>query len=119
MNAAPNFLNDIRDANLSYLVLAQTMIREDKPEAMYRLGLAEPVADMIGQMSPQQLVRVASRNGMLCSLRFEDELIWGLLTDRHEPADADEAAASRNADRLHASVLMAGRHAGTAVALAA
>lgn len=101
-------LNEIRDINLSYLVLAQAMIRQDKAQALFRLGLSEPVADMITQLSPQQLVRVASRNGMLCTFRFDDELIWGLLTDSHDPRQ------EQNADRLHASVLMAGRHAALA-----
>ncbi len=109
---ADHFLNDIRDANLSYLVLAQAMIRADKPTALFRLGLSEEVADMIVQLTPQQLVRVAARNGMLCAFRFDDELIWGLLTDRHDPRQAQEL----NADRLHASVLMAGRHAAAALA---
>lgn len=113
---ADNFLNEIRDTNLSYLVLAQSMIRTDKPQALFRLGLSEPVADMIAQMTPQQLVRIASRNGLVCGFRFDDELIWGLLTDSHAPRVGQQPEV--NADRLHASVLMAGRHVGT-VALAA
>ncbi len=114
---ADNFLNEIRDTNLSYLVLAQAMIRSDKAQALFRLGLSEPVADMIVQMSPQQLVRIASRNGLVCGFRFDDELIWGLMTDSHVPRQGQ--LQESNADRLHASVLMAGRHAGAAVALAA
>ncbi len=107
---AETFLNEMRDTNLSYLMLAQAMIRADKAQALYRLGVSEAVADMIVRLSPQQLVRVASRNGLVCALRFDDELIWGLLTDSHDPRQALEA----NADRLHASVLMAGRHAAAA-----
>jgi flagellar transcriptional activator FlhD len=105
---ADKLLNEIRDINLSYLMLAQTMIRTDKATAMFRLGLSEPVAELIEQLSPQQLVRVASRNVMMATIRFDDELIWGLLTDSHDPR------AENNADRLHASVLMAGRHAAVA-----
>ncbi len=101
-------MNEIRDTNLSYLMLAQSMIRTDKAQALFRLGLSEPVADLIAQLSPQQLVRVASRNLMMCTIRFDDELIWGLLTDSHAPAGA---TAENTASRLHASVLMAGRHA--------
>jgi flagellar transcriptional activator FlhD len=103
-------LNEIRDTNLSFLMLAQSMIRLDKPQALFRLGLSEPVADLISQLSPQQLVRVASRNLMLCTMRFDDELVWSLLGDRHAPGQADE----QTADRLHASVLMAGLHAAMA-----
>ncbi len=114
---ADNFLNEIRDTNLSYLVLAQAMIRNDKAQALFRLGLSEAVADMIVQMSPQQLVRIASRNGLVCGFRFDDELIWGLMTDSHAPRQGQ--LQEPNADRLHASVLMAGRYAGAAAALAA
>lgn len=101
-------MNEIRDVNLSFLMLAQSMIRGDKAQALFRLGISEPVADLISQMSPQQLVRAASRNMMMCTMRFDDELIWGLLTDSHGPAGAGTES---TADRLHASVLMAGRHA--------
>jgi flagellar transcriptional activator FlhD len=103
-------MNEIRDTNLSYLMLAQAMIRADKPQALFRLGLSEPVADLIAQLSPQQLVRVSSRNLMMCTVRFDDELIWGLLTDSHDPRPGMEQTSSR----LHASVLMAGRHAVSA-----
>jgi flagellar transcriptional activator FlhD len=97
-------LNEIRELNLSYLVLAQAAIQSDKAGALFRLGMSEAVADMVAQLSPQQLVRVASRNQMLCAFRFDDELIWGLLTDSHQP----RAKLEGNAGLLHASVLMAG-----------
>ena len=97
--------NEIRELNLSYLMLAQAMIRADKAQAVFRLGVAEDVCDLLSAMSPQQLVRAASRNQMLCSMRFDDQLVWGLLTDRHAPRQAQDSTATR----LHASVLMAGR----------
>lgn len=96
-------MNEIRDLNLSYLMLAQSMIRADKAQALFRLGISEATADLLAQMSPQQLVRAASRNLMMCTMRFADELIWGLLTDSHAPGEGVESTAGR----LHASVLMA------------
>ncbi|MGZ5182623.1 MAG: flagellar transcriptional regulator FlhD [Ramlibacter sp.] len=102
--------NEIRELNLSYLMLAQAMIRADKAQAVFRLGVAEDVCDLLSAMSPQQLVRAASRNQMLCSMRFDDQLVWGLLTDRHAPRQAQDSTATR----LHASVLMAGRAVATA-----
>jgi flagellar transcriptional activator FlhD len=107
--AAPGaqIADEIRDLNLAYLMLAQSMIRQDRAAALYRLGIGEDVADLLLQMTSQQLVRVASRNMMLCRLRFQDEMIWSLLSDSHRPA-----ATEHNADRIHASLLMAGRSAG-------
>jgi flagellar transcriptional activator FlhD len=101
-------LNEIRDLNLSYLMLAQSMIRRDKPQALFRLGLSESAADLLAQLSPQQLVRIGTRNNVLCTFRFEDDLIWNLLTDSHAPR------AEGNADQLHASVLMATRNVAMA-----
>ena len=108
MNAS-QISNEVRDLNLSFLMLAQSAIRTDKPQALYRLGLSEHVADLLAQLSPQQMLRIAARNQTMCTVRFDDELIWGLLSDSHAPANADG-----NVDRLHASVLMAGRHAALA-----
>jgi flagellar transcriptional activator FlhD len=105
MNAT-QIANEVRDLNLSFLMLAQSAIRTDKPQALFRLGLSEHVADLVGQLSPQQMLRIASRNQTMCTVRFDDELIWGLLSDSHAP----HGNAEGNADRLHASVLMAGRH---------
>lgn len=96
---------DIRDFNLSYLMLAQSMIRADKAQALFRLGISEGVADLLAAMSPQQVLRASSRSVMLCGMRFDDELVWGLLSDRHAPRELEDS----NAGRLHASVLMAGR----------
>lgn len=99
-------MTEIRDLNLSFLMLAQAMIRKDKAQALFRLGMSESAAELLQQMSAQQLVRVASRNLMLCTMRFGDDMVWNLLTESHAPATAEA-----NASRLHASVLMAGRTA--------
>ena len=109
MHSTAQLTDDIRELNLSFLMLAQTMIRADKAQALYRLGITEAVCDVISALSPQQLVRAASRNLMLCAMRFDDEMVWGLLTDRHAPRQEDSTAS-----RLHASVLMAGLHAAMA-----
>ena len=45
-------LSEIREANLTYLMLAQNLIRQDKPEALFRLGMSEEAADLIGATCP-------------------------------------------------------------------
>ncbi len=108
----PELIADIRDANLTYLMLAQTLIRTDRAEALFRLGLSEDAADLIAALSPAQVLKTASSNMLLCRFRVDDELVWNLLTDhRVTPADArgDSAAAAR----MHASILLAGRFAET------
>ena len=38
---ADQILSEIREANLSYLMLAQSLIRSDREQALYRLGISE------------------------------------------------------------------------------
>ena len=44
---ANDMMAEIRDANLSYLMLAQQMIRADKVTAIFRLGISADIADLI------------------------------------------------------------------------
>ncbi|MDO4905152.1 MAG: flagellar transcriptional regulator FlhD [Lautropia sp.] len=98
---------EIRETNLSYLILAQSLIRSDRVQALYRLGLSEEVADLLDQMSPAQLMRMAQGNMLLCRFRFDDEMLWSLLADHGEMVD--ENAPDRSASRLHAAILRSGR----------
>ncbi|HLL11994.1 MAG TPA: flagellar transcriptional regulator FlhD, partial [Rubrivivax sp.] len=41
-------LAEIREANLSYLMLAQSLVRQDKEQALFRLGVSEETATLIG-----------------------------------------------------------------------
>jgi flagellar transcriptional activator FlhD len=101
---ADQTLTEIREANLSYLMLAQNLIRADREQALFRLGISEESAQMIGLLSPSQMVRVASGNTLLCRFRMDDDVVWGLLTNH------GKSAANETTSRLHASILMAGRH---------
>ena len=97
-------LAEIREANLSYLMLAQSLIRSDAEQALFRLGISEESAAMIGALSPAQMMKIASGNTLLCRFRMDDDLVWGLLTNH------GKGAANDTTSRLHASILMAGRH---------
>ena len=97
-------LMEIREANLSYLMLAQSLIRADREQALFRLGVSEETADVIGMLSPAQMMKVASGNTLLCKMRVDDDLVWSLLTN-HGKSAANDATS-----RLHASILLAGRH---------
>jgi flagellar transcriptional activator FlhD len=78
-------LSEIREANLNYLMLAQTLIRQDKAEAQARMGMSEQAADMVGALSPAQVLNIASGSMLLCSFRVDDDLIWSLLTNHKTP----------------------------------
>jgi flagellar transcriptional activator FlhD len=101
---ADQILAEIREANLSYLMLAQNLIRADREQALYRLGISEHTATLIATLSSAQLLKIASGNTLLCRFRMDDDMVWGLLTSHGKSAANDGVA------RLHASILMAGRH---------
>ena len=95
---------EIRDANLTYLMLAQNLIRKDKAAALFRLGVSEDSATLIATLSPAQILKIASSNMLLCRFRVDDDMVWGLLTN-HTTSKVDNDATTK----LHASILMAGR----------
>jgi flagellar transcriptional activator FlhD len=101
---AEQILTEIREANLSYLMLAQTLIRQDREQALFRLGISEDTAALLNTLSPAQMMKIAAGNTLLCRFRMDDDLVWGLLTSHGKPAANDSVS------RLHASILMAGRH---------
>jgi flagellar transcriptional activator FlhD len=101
-------LAEIREANLSYLMLAQSLIRTDCEQALYRLGVSEETAKLIGTLSPAQMMKVAGGNTLLCRFRMDDDMVWNLLTNH------GKGAANDGMSRLHASILLAGRHAEAA-----
>src|SRR3954462_5635507 len=101
---ADQILNEIREANLSYLMLAQSLIRSDREQALFRLGVSEESAALIALLTPAQMMKIASGNTLLCRFRMDDDMVWGLLTSH------GKSAANDGTSRLHASILMAGRH---------
>jgi flagellar transcriptional activator FlhD len=98
------WMPEIREVNLSYLMLAQNLIRADREQALYRLGISEDTATLIATLSPAQLMKIASGNTLLCRFRMDDDLVWNLITSH------GKGSANDGMSRLHASILMAGRH---------
>ncbi len=97
-------LADIREANLSYLMLAQSLIRDDRAQALFRLGINEETASLVAALSPAQVMRIAGGTTLVCRMRFDDDIVWNLLTS-HGKANVGDGVA-----HLHASILVAGRH---------
>jgi flagellar transcriptional activator FlhD len=98
-------LEEVREVNLAYLVLAQHMIRADKAQAMYRLGVSEEVAGIVDQLSPAQLMKIAGANQLICRFRFDDDMVWNLLTSHSKAKAAGTGAVAG----LHANIVMAGQ----------
>ncbi|WP_338848633.1 flagellar transcriptional regulator FlhD [Massilia sp. W12] len=97
---ANDMMAEIRDANLSYLMLAQQMIRADKASAIFRLGISKDIAELIEGMSNAQILKLAGSNMMLARFRFDDSAILMMLTNYNK---------DRTLAQSHAAILMAGQ----------
>ena len=92
--------NDIKEVNLAYLMLAQSMVRSDRESAIFRLGISEEIADLLDRLTPGQIVKMAGSDMLLCNFRFDDTLLLNLLSN-HER--------DRGVGHVHAAILAAGK----------
>ena len=99
-------LDEIRDINLSYLLLAKQMLRDDRVSAMYRLGINQDIADILDKLSSAQLIKMAASNMLLCRFRFDDRLIADMLSNDNR---------DQTVTKSHAAILMAGKPAEAVV----
>ena len=90
--------SEINDANLSYMLLAQQMIKEDKVSSIFRLGVSEELADLIAGLTPAQIMKMSSSNMMLCRFRFDERLLLNMISDFNK---------DRMMSQAHATILMA------------
>ena len=91
---------EIRETNLSYMLLAQQMIRDDKESAVFRLGISEELAELVAGLSPAQIIKMAASNMLLCCFRFDERLLHNMITDYKS---------ERMMSQAHAAILMAGQ----------
>ena len=91
---------EIKETNLSYMLLAQQMIRDDKASAAFRLGVSEEMAELVAGLSPAQLIKMAACNMLLCCFRFDERLLLNMITDYKK---------DRLMSQTHAAILMAGQ----------
>ena len=87
----------IRDINLTYLMLAQQMIKQDKSAAIFRLGLSQDLVDLIGGLTPAQIIKMASSNMLLCGFRFDENILLNMVTDYSK---------SRMMSQAHAAIMV-------------
>ena len=90
--------NEIKELNLAYLMLAQQLIWDDRDTAMFRLGISDEIAELLGNLTPGQVLKMSGADMLLCRFRFDDRLLLGLLSSH----DRESGMA-----RLHAMILAA------------
>ncbi|MDT0500531.1 flagellar transcriptional regulator FlhD [Halomonas sp. PAR7] len=96
-----SFCAEIQELNLTYLLLAQRLISDDRDEAMFRLKISSETADLIAGLDARQLSQLARTNQLLCHFGYESAEQLRQITDNPRP----QGLAS-----LHAALLMASTH---------
>ena len=103
--AATDILCEIQQLNLSYLMLAQRLLRENEAEALFRLGMRQELGRALATLTPAQMVALARSNLLLCRFRLDDCKVLASLT----------AAEARHPLRaMHAAIVMASQSVGRA-----
>ena len=81
MSVADNsLLNDIQEVNLSYMMLAQRLLRENLAAGMLRLGFDAEVAELVMRLSPAQIVKLSASTALVCKFRLNDYDLLSSLT---------------------------------------
>lgn len=95
-----DLLNEIEELNLAYLLLAQRMLADDRPTAMFRLKIDDEMADLLLSLGARQLAQLARTNQLLCHFGHDgaDQLRQVTHNQREQ-----------GLSRFHASLLMASR----------
>jgi flagellar transcriptional activator FlhD len=102
---AADATKEIADLNLTYLLLAQKLLRQDRAAAMLRLGLGAEMADVLVAMSLSEVVKLATSNFVLCAFRLGE-----LPIARTVMQDARERALQQ----AHLSIVLAAQGAAVA-----
>lgn len=91
---------EIKEANLTYLMLAQQMLAADRVGAMYRLGINAELSDILARLPAAQLVRMANTDMLLARFRLDERSVLGMLNDYSK---------DRPLARTHSAIMMAGQ----------
>jgi len=91
MTFASDSADPIREINLSYVLLAQKMLRSDRAVGEARLGLSSQVANILIDLSMAQVLKLAAAPHLLCAFRFDDQSMLSSLARAHDQAKAEPA----------------------------
>jgi flagellar transcriptional activator FlhD len=83
-----DMLDLVRDFNLAYLSLVQSLLRKDTVAGATRLCVAPEIAEILIALSDAQIARLAIAPHVLCHFRFYAQPVLLALSDSQRPADA-------------------------------
>ncbi len=76
-------LSEIRELNMTYLLLAKQLLSEDKEAGMFRLGMDEAMADYILSLTAKKLSQLSRTNQLLFTFRFDDASLLDASINSH------------------------------------
>ena len=106
--AATEMTKEIADLNLTYMLLAQKLLREDKAAAMLRLGISNEMADLLIGMSLAETIRIAASNFVLCAFRLDELPLAPLPLPAAEPAPSGTPREGQKRGEFHPAPLPEG-----------
>lgn len=98
---------EIAALNLTYMLLAQKLLRQDRAAAMLRLGISAEMADLLAGMTLAEVVKLSTSNFVLCAFRLDELPGVGRMIQPGREASLQQA---------HLSILLAGAHQQAAAA---
>lgn len=96
---------EIADLNLTYMLLAQKLLRDDRAAAMVRLGISPEMADVLIGMSLAETIKIATSNFVLCAFRLDELPIVRSVMQGDRQAGLQQA---------HISIVLAAQQASAA-----
>lgn len=75
-------LHKIYEINLSYLLLAQRLIKQDRYAACFTLGISDARIDILQDLTLPQLIHLASMDRLICQLRIDSVETLNAVTKR-------------------------------------
>ena len=82
MSATSEMLSEIKEINLSYLLLAKRLLRADKAMGMFRMRINDQLVNVLANLTLAQTVKLAASNQVLCRFRFDDHAVLGSVAVR-------------------------------------
>lgn len=67
-----SILDEIQELNLSYLLLVQRLLNDDRAIAMFRLKIDEPMADLLLSLSIKELSQLSRMNQLISRPNFDN-----------------------------------------------
>jgi len=91
-------VREIKEINLSYLLLVQRLMRNNEAEALFRLGIRKEVGTALAALTPAQMLALARSNFVLCRFRLDNAMLLAVLTGGQPAHDLQS---------MHAAIVMA------------